>query len=64
MRRQHVHFVDQVDLEAPTCRQVLDVLQELARVIDLRARCRIHLDQVDETALVDLAAGSALAAGP
>ena len=36
MRRQHVHFVDQVDLVAPAGRQVLDVLEQLARVVHLR----------------------------
>ena len=63
VRRQHVDFVDQVDLVAPACRQVLDVLEQLARVVDLRARGRVHLDQVHEAALVDLAAGAAFAAG-
>ena len=63
MRRQHVHFVDQVDLVAAAGRQVLDVLEQLARVVDLGAGGRVDLDQVHEAALVDLAAGAALAAG-
>ena len=61
--RQHVHFVDQVDLVAAARRRVLHVVEQLARVVDLGARGRVDLDQVDEAALVDLAAGAALAAG-
>ncbi len=37
MRRQHVHFVDQVDLVAAAARQVLHVVEQVARVVDLGA---------------------------
>ena len=63
MRRQHVHFVDEVDLVAAARRRVLHVLEQLARVIDLGARGGVDFDEVDEAALVDLLAGSAGAAG-
>ncbi len=62
MPRQHVHFVDQIDLVAAACRHVLHVVEQLARVVDLGARRRVHLDQIDEAPLVDLATGRALAA--
>ncbi len=34
---EHVHFVDQVDLEAPTARRVLHVVQQFAGILDLGA---------------------------
>ena len=63
VRREHVHFVDQVDLVAAARRRVLHVVEQLARVVDLGARGRVDLEQVDEAAGVDVAAGAALAAG-
>ena len=63
VRREHVHFVDQVDLVAAARRRVLHVVEQLARVVDLGARGRVHFEQVDEAARVDVAAGAALAAG-
>ena len=48
--RQHVHFVDQVDLEAAARRRVLHVVEQVARVVDLGARGGIDLDQVDDSA--------------
>ena len=60
---EHVHFVDQVDLEAPTARRVLHVVQQLASVFDLGAARGVDLDQVDETAFVDLPAHRTFAAG-
>ena len=53
---QHVHFVDQVDLEAATARRVLHVVQQLAGVFDLGTARGVDLDQVDETPFVDLTA--------
>ena len=55
--RQHVHFVDQIDLIATACRCVLHVVQEVARIFDFGPRCRVHFDQIDEAAFVDLHAG-------
>src|SRR5690606_30686133 len=53
---EHVHFVDQVDLEASAGGGVLHVVQQLAGVLHLRARGGVHFDQVDETPFVDLPA--------
>ncbi len=60
--RQHVHFVDEIDLEAATGRSVLHVVEQLAGIFHLGARRRIDLQQIDEVALIDLAAGVAHAA--
>ena len=62
VRREHVHLVDEVHLVATAGRGVLHVIEQLARVVDLGARGRIDLDQVDEAAGVDLAAAGADAA--
>ena len=59
---EHVDFVDQVDLEAPPRRCVLDVVENLARIVDLGARGGINLEEVDETSLVDRHAVLALPA--
>ncbi|CRN03237.1 hypothetical protein [Pseudomonas sp. 34 E 7] len=56
MAGQHVHFVDQVDLEAATARCVLHVVEQFTGVFDLGAARGVDLDQVDETPFVDLAA--------
>lgn len=63
MAGEHVHFVDQVDLEAPTARRVLDVVEQLTGVFDLGAAGGVDLDQVDETTFVDFPADRAFAAG-
>ena len=54
---QHVHFVDQVDLEAPTGRCVLHVFQQLAGVFNLGAAGGVDLDQVNKTPLVNFQTG-------
>jgi hypothetical protein len=61
--REHVDFVDDVDLEPPARRRVLRGLEELAHLVDLGVGRRIDLEQVDEAAGVDLEARRALAAG-
>ena len=61
--RQHVHFVDQIDLEAAARRRVLRVLDQLAHVVDAGVAGRVDLEQVDEAAGVDLGAYRTLAAG-
>ncbi len=60
---EHVHFVDQVDLEAPTGRRILHVVEQLAGVLDLGTTGGVHFDQVDEAPLVDLPAHRAGPAG-
>ncbi len=61
--RQHVDFVDDVDLIAACGRRVLGVFQHLAHVVDAGVGGGIDLDQVDEPAGLDLLAGGADAAG-
>ena len=60
---EHVHFVDQVDLEAALRRQILDIVQQFAGVLHLGARGGVDFDQVDEAAFVNGTAGIALATG-
>ena len=60
--REHVHLVDEVHLVAAAGGRELDVVHQLARLVDLRARRRVHLDEIDESPVVDLHAGAALAA--
>ena len=62
MRREHVHLVDEVHLVAAAGRRVLHVVEQLARVVDLRPRRRVDFDEVHETPAVDLLAGPAYAA--
>ena len=54
--RQHVHFVDDVDLVAPDRRRVLRVVEHLAHVVDAGVRRRVELEQIDEAPGVDLGA--------
>ena len=60
---EHVHLVDQVDLEARAGGGVLHVVQQLAGVLHLGPRGGIDLQQVDAAPLGDLLAGTAAAAG-
>ena len=60
--RQHVHFVDDVDLEARRHRAVAHALGQLADVVDAGARGGVHLDHVDMAVLGDRAARLAHAA--
>ena len=60
--RQHVHFVDQVDLVAADRRRVARVVEDLAHVVDAGVRRGVELEQVDEAAGVDVDARGADAA--
>src|SRR6185437_13479516 len=62
VRREHVHLVDQVHLVAAAGGRVLHVVEQLTRIVDLGARGRIDLDEIDEAPGIDLTAGRALAA--
>jgi hypothetical protein len=61
--RQHVHFVDHVDLEAPDDRLVDRLVQQLRNLLDTAVGRGVQLHVVDEAAGVDVAAGVADAAG-
>src|SRR5690606_148598 len=50
--RQHVHFIDQVDLEAATRRGVLHVVEQIAGIFHFGTRGGVDLDQVDKTPLL------------
>jgi hypothetical protein len=58
-----MHLVDDVDLVAAGGGRVLGVLDHLAHVVDAGVGGRVDLDQIDETAAVDLPAGRTDAAG-
>ena len=51
--REHVHLVDEVHLEPAARRRVLNVVEQLAGVVDLGARRRVDFDEIDEPPLVD-----------
>ena len=46
--REHVDFVDQIDLKAAFAGCVLHVFQQLAGVFDFGSTGRVDLDQIDE----------------
>ena len=60
--REHVHFVDQVDLEAADDRLVDRLVEQARDLLDAPVRRRIELDEIDEAAGVDVAARRAHAA--
>ena len=62
--RQHVHLIDEVHLVAALGRRVLDVVQQLTRILDLGPRGGVDFDQVDEAALIDLTTGATHATRP
>jgi len=61
--REHVHFVDDIDLEATTCRRVHRILEQLAHLVDLGVGRRVYFEQIDETPAVDFLARRTDAAG-
>ncbi len=60
--RQHMHFVDQVNLVAPDRRRVARVVENLPHVVDAGVRRRVELEQIDEAAGIDVDACRAHAA--
>ena len=61
-RRQHVHLVDEIHLVASARWRVLHIVEQLAGVLDLRARGSIHFDQIDEATFGNLHAARTYAA--
>ena len=61
--RQHVYFVDDIDLKATARRRIHGVFQQLPHFIDLGVSRRIHFEQIDETAAVDFRAGGTSTTG-
>jgi hypothetical protein len=60
--RQHVDFVDNIDLVARRHRRVADLFDDLAHVVHAGIGGRVHLDHVDMAALGNRSAGFAHAA--
>ena len=54
LRRQHVHFVDDVDLVAPFGGRELHLLAQVAHLVDAAVRCRVDLEDVERRAIGDL----------
>ena len=59
--REHVHFVDQVNLVAASRRCVLDVVEQFAGVLNLGTGGSIHFDQINKTAFGNLTTGRTFA---
>ena len=51
--REHVHFVDDIDLHARHDRAIARVVDDLAHVVDARVRGRVHLKHVGVAQLHD-----------
>ncbi len=47
LRREHVHFVDDIDFVARRDRAITHLLDDLANIVDTRMRGGVHLDHVD-----------------
>ncbi|MNE00325.1 hypothetical protein D3C80_927320 [compost metagenome] len=60
--REHVHFVNQVNLEAAAGGCVLDVIQQIAGIFHLGSGRGVDLDQINKAPLLNLAAVVALTA--
>ncbi len=58
-----MHFVDQVDLEAPSARCVLNVIEQFAGIFNFGAASGVHLDQIDEAPFIDFSTHGTLPAG-
>ena len=61
--RQHVNFIYQVNFKAAAGRHVLNIVEQLAHIIDAGTRCSIYFDEVNISPLGNLVAGSALTTG-
>ncbi len=61
--REHVHFIDKINFKASTSGRVLHVIQQIAGIFDLCARCGVDFNQINETALLNFTAVIAHAAG-
>ncbi|MNS92609.1 hypothetical protein D3C72_1267520 [compost metagenome] len=57
--REHVHFVDHEDLEAPLHRLVDRLFQQALHLVHAPVRCSVQLGVVREAAAVDVGAGGA-----
>ena len=60
---EHVHFVDDVDLEMPFARRVADVVAQLAHLLDAVVARAVDLEDVEAVPAGDLLAAIAHSAG-
>ena len=61
--REHVHFVDHIDLEAAPRRRIDGVFEQLTHFIDLGIGRRVNFQEIDKAPRIDLGAGRADATG-
>jgi hypothetical protein len=61
--REHVDFIDQVNLETATRRGVLHVIEQIASIFHFGSGGGIDLDQIDKAPLLNLTAVITLATG-
>ena len=60
--REHVDFIDEIDLVPSGSGRILDVIHQVPGFIHLGPGCRVDFDQIDEPAFIDTRTGAALAA--
>ena len=61
--RQHVHFIDNVDLVASPTGTDVDVVAQIANIVDATVTGSVHLQHVDVAAIGDSQADVACVAG-
>ena len=49
---KHVDFIDDIDFETPKVRGKIDLIPQVANIVDTGIGCRIDLDQIQEAAFV------------
>ena len=57
--REHVHFVDHIDLEAAARRRIDGVFQQLAHFVDLGIGRGVNFQEIDKAPRIDLGTGRA-----
>ena len=63
MRREHVHFIDQIDFVSPLAGCVTDVLEQFTGVINLRSASSIHFKKINKAIIRNGLAIPAFATG-
>ena len=56
MPRQHMNFVDHIDLEAPCCGRIHSLFEQLGHFLNTTIGRRIELEIVDKTTFIDFSA--------
>ncbi len=63
-RRQHMYFIDDVDFIPTQIGREIDLVTQVANIINAGIGCRIDLDQVQKTPFIDGLTNRALIARP